>query len=600
MPTLLVPVIIAVGAAAGVTISTTAATLIASAIILGALIGLSLLFRPEQPKPSHQQQVYRGSASPRVKYYGRNKKGGLMTFLQNDSDNDLHMVVTINQGEVDAVEEHWVDDNLVTLDGSGEATSDPYEYDGDSRLKIEWRLGTSSQTYYSSLSAEFPTLWTTNHVGKGVAHAYLKMRSPDPEDASKIWPQGVFTVYRQVGRDSKVFDPTVSGQDIDDRTTHAWTEVSAPIILDLLVNPDCLGLPTSWIENALDYWVTATNICKEPVALQFGGTEQRYRASGACSFDERPADVIARFLESCDGVLIPTPNEGLALIVGKWETPTVTLDESSILAFSDFGRGRDMLTTANTIKAQYTSRLHDYQEIDADPWVDDYDVAERGEIVEDRQFLVVPSHSQCRRLMKIAASRANPTWTGSITTNLKGLAVLGQRFINIDLPELGISEPFEILSEPSYLLAEGNVLRGLTFQVISASADRYSWTPATEEGTEPIIPPSTPGVSIPTPDSDDLAVEMQNRVIGGSTVVVARLSFIRPTAYNVHARARLLGDAEWFAIPVTPGATTAISGALEDGETYQFQIRYVGASSRVGAWGPEPPIEEIAIVTSGS
>ena len=106
-------------------------------------------------------------------------------------------------------------------------------------------------------------------------------------------------------------------------------------------------------------------------------------------------------------------------------------DEDAIVGFSDLSRGRDILTTANTIIATYLSPTHDYQATDAQPWVDDDDVAARGEIISDKAFNMAPSHGQARRLMKLAAYRASPNWVGSFQCNMRGLAAFGERFIRI-------------------------------------------------------------------------------------------------------------------------------------------------------------------------
>src|SRR5690606_22005934 len=97
------------------------------------------------------------------------------------------------------------------------------------------------------------------------------------------------------------------------------------------------------------------------------------------------------------------PDGGLTLDIGEWAEPTVTLDADSIVGFSEVGRGRDILSTANTIRAKYLDPSQDYQAADADPWVDADDVAARGEIASDIEFAMAPSHSQARRLMKLAA-----------------------------------------------------------------------------------------------------------------------------------------------------------------------------------------------------
>lgn len=170
-----------------------------------------------------------------------------------------------------------------------------------------------------------------------------------------------------------------------------------------------MRLPASIIGTPLAQagWVAAFNRAAQAIALAAGGTEPRYRLWGSYQLNERPADVLGRMLQSCDGRLVPTPDGGLTLDIGTWAEPTVVLGPDAITGFSELGRGRDVLTTANTIRATYLEPNQDYQAADADPWADEDDVSERGEISSDLQFHMSPSHSQTRRLMKLAYYRAN-------------------------------------------------------------------------------------------------------------------------------------------------------------------------------------------------
>lgn len=76
-------------------------------------------------------------------------------------------------------------------------------------------------------------------------------------------------------------------------------------------------------------------------------------------------------------------------------------------------------------------------------WTPD-DVSERGEIAIDVSFIMAPTHSQARRLMKLAWYRANPNWIGVFECNLKALAAIGERFVRIVYPLFGINEVFEV------------------------------------------------------------------------------------------------------------------------------------------------------------
>jgi len=477
MAVAIAPALIAIG------VGVATAPILAQVIVIAVGLGISMLAqtlfssKPSQPKPADGQVNIKQAAGPRIRHYGRVKTGGTIVFA-NTSGGALGRVFAMGSGEIDAVEEHWLDDNLLTLSGSA-VTSAPYAPLGASKAFIEFGLGTDAGTFYSALAATYPTLWTGAHLGKGIPSAFLVMHQVPSEDMGDIWPNYGNTLYRQVLRGAKV--PAVSGGAL---TAPSWSDNAARIVLDYLTHADGLKLDPSWITNAAADWETAIAVCYEDV-----GGEARYRIWNSYRFDERPADVLARFLAACDGSLFPTPNRGLSLKVGKWVTPTFTIDSNAILGFTEFGRGRDILSTANTIRARYTSPDHDYLETDADPWVDAADVADRGEFTTDVDLFCAPSHGQARRLLKLAAARANPRWVGSLLCNLRALPVMGERFVFVNLPELGINETFEVLGVELTII-EGSILHGLRVRVASLAAAAYDWDVlrADELGTPPAVP----------------------------------------------------------------------------------------------------------------
>lgn len=574
MPTALFPLLVAGFSTLG--LGATAATIAAGATLLAVGAGLSFLatafFAPKQPKPSDGQIIIKQSAAPRFRLYGRGKVGGVLQFA-NVKQGYFHRVVAMGSGEIDAVEEHWIDDQLVTLDGAGLVTQAKYIQGGTSRVRIENRLGTVSPAVYADVAGAFPALWTADHLGKAIPSAHVRLQQVKAEKITDMFPQLGNTAYRQVQRGAKV--PGVAAGAI---TAAAWSDNAARVILDYLIHPDGLGLAQAWIEAEIATWETAIAECADAIPLKAGGTEPRWRIWNAYNFAERPADVLARFLQACDGQIYPTPNRGLALKVGKWTAPTVTVDDAAIVAFSEIGRSRDLLSTANVVRAEFTSPDHDYQETDAQPWIDTADVAERGEHRIDLKLYPVPSHAQARRLMKLAAYRANPNWTGTLTCNLRALPVMGERFITVRIAELGIDETFEIQGAPRLMIEDGTILAGIQIDVQSLPAAAYDWDAATEEGAGPGEPAEiVPDVTLPVPTG--LTVT--------TTTTTGELAWDAPPEdyLEVEARFRRTDAVEWLAIPVAEGATEAMVGGLSEGVEYEFQIRHRSAATgRVSVW----------------
>lgn len=587
------PQVIQFVALAASSIATT--TLAANAIFLGVYgalsIGLSvglsflasaLMPKPKSPRPEDVQQATRQPTAPRFRHYGRVKVSGNWAFAEASRGN-FHKVVALGQGPIDAFEEYWVDDRKVNLDSNGFVTgSDLFE----NNVRILTRRGTVGQSHYSQLTAVF-SQWTSTHIGKGVASLYATQFASTQENYLKRFPNGIHTNYRVVIRGSLIENPLTG--------VVAWDDNAASVIRDYLYHVDGMRLPKSFLTTPLANagWKTAYEKCAVPYNKKGGGTENRYRIWGSYTLEERPADVLNRMLTACDGRLVITPDGGLTIDVGDYVEPTFTLDGSMITNFSDVGKGRDILTTANTIRATFMNPDQDYQSSDADPWYDADDVETRGEIAQDIELHMSPSHSQTRRLMKINAYRAAPQWVGIFICNLKALPAFGQRFIRINYPALGINGVFE-LNDFQFDMVENNIIQSVTLRVSSMPASAYSWDASQEEGEAPVAEETDPDSEIP--EATGFNVSIFRKTISGQQVPFARLTFdASPSAaLLVKAEGKLASDSQWTPISVAEGATTADSFALSDGSTYEFRIWYETYSTRRGA-KTSPPLSIVAI-----
>lgn len=555
---------------------------------IGISVGLSYLAqsllgsRVPTPKPEDVQQSTRQPTQPRVRHYGRVKTSGPWIFAETKAGS-FYKVLALGVGQFDAIEQVWVDDKQVTLRADGAVLTDPFSTSRisfGSYCRIETRLGVATESYYSDLSSVFSE-WTSAHRGDGIASLFATQLAADQDRYLDCYSNGINTNYRVVARTSKL-RPIGGG-------ANAYSDYAGNIVYDYLLSADGLRLPTTVTDTtaALQGWTAASSRSAEAVPLKAGGTENRYRIWGSYRLDERPADVLKRLLMSCDGRLVPTNDGGLTLDIGDWYEPTVTLDATTIVAFSDLQRGRDVLDTANTIRATYTEPAQDYQSTDADPWVDAADVTARGEIAQDIELIMVPSHSQARRLMKLAAYRANPNWRGTFQCNLKALAAFGERFIRITYPLFGIDEVFEV-QDFKFNVGEDQILQGVTITVQSMPQEAYTWDASQEEGNAPVSDSTSDDHAIPVPTDDGRAfdVTIVRKNISGTLVPYAELAWDDPpsVALEVEAQGKRTADTNWTSIQVGQDASTAESNALADGEEYEFQIRYVTLGARTGNW----------------
>jgi hypothetical protein len=250
--------------------------------------------------------------------YGATRVGGI-TFYQETTNNNkfLHKLVAVAGHEVNAIGDIYLNDELVTLDGSGNITS-PSNYityskdrtnagsfvvgktykiantggGGDepnptdfvaigaannnvdtvftatgagsgngsaylrtSRVRLIKHLGTADQAADADLVSE-SLLWTSNHRARGIAYIYARF-----EYSADAFPNGV-PVITTVVQGKKVYDPRTE--------TTAYSSNAALCLRDYLISSGVAF--TSEIDDTL--FSTAANICDETVTIDDASVEK--------------------------------------------------------------------------------------------------------------------------------------------------------------------------------------------------------------------------------------------------------------------------------------------------------------------------------------
>lgn len=233
-----------------------------AAAISFALGGLQSLLTPKPKnnlggtniKNSGITQNVRQPISVRRGLYGEARIGGALTFIETTSnDQDLHMVLTLVDHEIESIDEVWFDDISIPLDaidGSGNVTSGPYS----GQVRLKFHLGTAAQTADSDLVAE--TSVDSNFRGRGVAYLYATLTYDRDVFPSKI---PVMTVF---AKGKKIFDPR-------DSMTR-WSPNPAMFINDFLTEDLDAFVPGMGVDSgAVDTtaFTAAANACEEYVTV---------------------------------------------------------------------------------------------------------------------------------------------------------------------------------------------------------------------------------------------------------------------------------------------------------------------------------------------
>jgi hypothetical protein len=278
------PAVVAVGSAAvaasaaytsGIVIF--GATLIEAGIVAAVVAGVGVLamgFAAQAltPKPdapslpdlgSFQRDnllTVRQAAAARSIVFGRARAGGYITFIHTTgSDNSkLHLIVTVAGHPVRGFSALLFDDEVIPLDGSGNATG---TYAG--LVKCVYGLGTTAgdAAFNAALVAAVPDKWTSDHRQSGCAKAYIALTY----DSDKF-PSGIPNITFIVDGYDRVVDPRVAGSP----TAVGWTDNAALCIAQYFRDTGRgLGYPADFIDE--DTVVAAANACDEMVNRKAAG-----------------------------------------------------------------------------------------------------------------------------------------------------------------------------------------------------------------------------------------------------------------------------------------------------------------------------------------
>jgi hypothetical protein len=256
--------------------------------------------------------------------YGQVRKGGVITYIETTGTENryLHQVISLAGHEVEEIGDIYINDDDVTLDGSGFVTSDGWS----SKIRVRKKLGTANQTADSGLN-NASTKIDGDFRGRGIAYIYVRY-----DYDQDVFANGLPLVTAVI-KGKKVFDPRTS--------TTAWSANAALCIRDYLTSE--YGLSDDQIDDTA--FSAAANICDENVSLSGGGTEKKYTINGVVRADRSHGDVLQDMLTACAGSLFWGGGKW-KLVVGDYVAPT------KVLTLDDL-RGPISLSTRINVRDQF-------------------------------------------------------------------------------------------------------------------------------------------------------------------------------------------------------------------------------------------------------
>lgn len=392
-----------------------------------------------------------GAALDHQIIYGEARVGGARIYDSTTGGQNeyLHRVLAFAGHEIDSYQTIYLNDDPVTIDGSGNVTS-PAVYNGYVRIKRY--LGSPAQAADTDLVNETTPLangrWTTAHRLSGVAYLYVRFKFN-----ADVFPNGVPTVSAKI-RGMKVYDPRT--------TTTAWSNNSALCIRDYLTGPHGLNQPVGRIDDTMI--IAAANICDQLV-----GTEKRYTCNGNFLTGAQPGEILGNLLTSMGGLIWYGQGKWRAR-AAAYDAPTIAFTEADLRSAVSVSTRHSRRDNFNTVKGTFKGDETDWQVTDYPQVTDAAFISADNGIVNtlDFQLPFTSSSERAQRLANIALRRNREQLTVTAAFGMRAFAVQVGDNISLTNARFGwVSKPFEVLSWSFGLTNDSDIQVSMTLREIS-------------------------------------------------------------------------------------------------------------------------------------
>lgn len=535
MPVAVVAGAIALGAsaaaAAGYITLTTALVIATTATVAGAL-----LTKADVPSltgyqsQAERKQVLRSSSAPKVYIYGRTKVSGLMFFAEEQSGDQvdgewLHLAIAVCAHKVHNIAAVYLGDDDISTYG---------EY-------AQYQVHNDS-TDVSDMLSRAPS-WKPDMVGRGLCWVRISLKFNQEK-----FPSGLPNISFLV-EGKEVYDPR-SG-------TTVYSNNAALCILDFYRS--YLGVPDS--ELLMDEFIEAANICEESINGN-DYSEPRYTINGSYDASEAVSSTLDDLHLCCAGE--PTYIGGKhGLLVGAYYGPAnLTLDESQIIDDIKIVPETSWSERTNVMNGTFIDPEQGYTEVDFPPVIVEAYILEDGnEFTDDVKYRFVTSEYQAQRLAQITINRKRLGRTIEIPLNFHGYQYRPGRYVNVNIPSLGINmEEFRVTKWSISPNGEG-----CTVTVRQENSD--VWGDAVGQPIDRPDLTNLPGPSVPAPTNINWLPVASNAEVNYQGV----LSWTNPTDVDF-TQVIIQGDGKTIVSMQSSETSIRVNG-LDRGIVYTAYLR---------------------------
>ena len=388
----------------------------------GSLSSSGILVNTRDPAAAHQF------------VYGEMRKGGTITYLETTGETNefLHLIVSLAGHPVDQIGDILIDDQVVTIDGSGNVTDGFLDGDGNPTIRIQKFDGTQTTAPADLLNESELTgadALTSGFVGNGIAYLYIRLKYDQ-----SAFPNGI-PLFTAVVRGKRVFDPRTS--------TTVWSDNAALCIRDYLTS--AYGLSDTNIDETA--FSAAANICDETVATAGAGNVKRYTINGIVTADTAHGEVLNQMVTACAGTLFWGTGKW-KLTVADYVAPTKTLTLDDLRSGISLQTRTNLRDQFNTVQGTFINAAERWITQDYPPIIGAGFVTEDGD-VEQSLDLALPFTTDAaiaQRLAKLTLFRGREQMTFSAEFGMNAFDVEVGEIIDLDMDRYGFAgKEFEVI-----------------------------------------------------------------------------------------------------------------------------------------------------------
>jgi len=425
--------------------------------------------------------------------YGERLLGGTRVFVSTggSSNKYLYFALVLSEGEINSVEQIYVNDRLISWDGAlthgtVRSTSSGIKnyyvfgtYGSFSLLKAQCFMGKDDQVASSLLSEA--SGWNSSHRLRGIS--YIAFRC---QYRNGYWEEGIPRIKVKIkGKKVKTYNSSLVEQTASYQTNPSWC------ILDYLTNERYgKGLATTDID--LQSFYDASVVCETQVTPYSGGSDINiFDTNYALDTGRKIIENLREMIKGCRGYL-PFTQGKYKLIIETTGTGSITLTEDNILDGYVLS-SPDKNSRYNRVIVSFINKNKDFQ-ADQIEWPprDDSGLpsaeqfanmkTEDGNVLLEfkTDFPSITSVYQAQEMAEIILRRSREALALQVTTDLTAYDLAIGDIVNITHASLGFSaKPFRVLAMTF------NEDYTVSLNLVEHQNTHYTWASKDEEEAEP-------------------------------------------------------------------------------------------------------------------